>query len=84
MSDEHDPRAHPELEGHDAPVQGPARRGARSQVTGHTSACPLCGAREKVSVYVLDSVDARYSHRCTRCGEASSLRDWTTLPMAAG
>jgi hypothetical protein len=84
MSDTHEPETHPEPEPQDAPARQRAGRIAYSQATGHASACPRCGASEKVSMYVLDSVDDRYSHRCTRCGEASSLRDWTTQPMAAG
>ena len=59
------------------PAQARLGRGVYSQVMGHASACPLCGAREKVSVYVLDSIDDRYSHRCTRCGKPSPLREWT-------
>jgi hypothetical protein len=80
----HDPGAHPESEGPGAPALDRLGRGARSHVTGHASACPLCGAREKVSLYVLDSIDDRYSHRCSRCGEPSPLREWNTPPMAAG
>jgi hypothetical protein len=34
-------------------------------------------------VYVLDSIDDRYSHRCSTCGESSPLREWTTPPIAA-
>ena len=64
-------------------ASGPGR-GVNSQVMGHVSACPRCAAREKVSVYVLDSIDNRYSHRCSRCGDLSPLGDWTTLRVAAG
>lgn len=81
MSDSHAPETHPAAEG---PLDVSARpgRGVYSQVMGHVSACPRCAAREKVSMYVLDSIDDRYSHRCTSCGEPSPLGAWTTPPMA--
>jgi hypothetical protein len=82
MSDLDETETHPAAEGpQDEPA--PPGRGVYSQVMGHASACPRCNAREKVSVYVLDSIDDRYSHRCTTCRESSPLREWTTPPIAA-
>ena len=52
-------------------------------MSGFASTCPRCGASERVSVYVLESIDDRYSHQCTRCGEPSPLRDWQTPPTTS-
>ena len=85
MSDPDEAGTHPARDGpQDEPARAHVGRSVYSQVIGHARACPRCGAREKVSVFVLDSIDDRYSHRRTTCGEPSPLREWNTPPMAAG
>jgi uncharacterized Zn finger protein len=50
-------------------------------VKGFGCICPVCGAAERVSLYVLDSHAVRFSHRCEHCGKASALAAWSAPPI---